>query len=132
MLKKTIKQFSFILILTAMLTLPFLALAQISNGTIANRLERTGSLAGFSAADETSLAGTIGRIVNTALSFLGIIFVILIILGGYQWMTAGGNEEQVSQAKSRIKNAIIGLILVVSAFAIWRLVDQYLLNTNLL
>lgn len=132
MLKKTIKQFSFILILTAMLTLPFLALAQISNGTIANRLERTGSSAGFSAADETSLARTVGKIVNVALSFLGIIFVILIILGGYQWMTAGGNEEQVSQAKSRIKNAIIGLILVVSAFAIWRLVDQYILSRNLL
>jgi hypothetical protein len=132
MLKKTIKQFSFILVLTAMLTLPFLALAQISNSSITNRLEKTGSSAGFSSADETSLARTIGGIVNTALSFLGIIFVILIILGGYQWMTAGGNEDQVSQAKSRIKNAIIGLVLVISAFAIWRLVDQYVLSRNLL
>lgn len=128
MLKKTVKQFSFILILTAMLTLPFLALAQISNTKITDRLKNTGTSAGFSSADETTLATIIGRVVNTALSFLGIIFIILIILGGYQWMTAGGNEDQVTQAKGRIKNAIIGLIVVISAWSIWLLIDNYILR----
>lgn len=60
----------------------------------------------------------IGSIIKTVLSLLGIIFLILMIFSGYQWMTAGGNEDQVSQAKSRIKNAVIGVIIVIMAYAI--------------
>ncbi len=131
MIKKVTKQFFILLVLTIMLTLPFFSFAQISNSSITNRLEKTGEFAGFSQADETSLARTIGGIVNVVLSFLGIVFVILVILGGYQWMTAGGNEEQVSKAKDRIKNAVIGLIVVTSAYAIWMVVDRYFLSKHL-
>lgn len=73
------------------------------------------SESGYSGASADSI---IGSIIKTVLSLLGIVFLILMIFSGYQWMTAGGNEEQVSQAKSRIKNAIIGVVVVIMAYAI--------------
>ena len=63
--------------------------------------------------------GNLARIVIEAfLGLLAIIFIILIILGGYGWMMAGGDESKVTAAKERIKQAIIGLIITVSAYAI--------------
>lgn len=64
------------------------------------------------------LADIIASVITAFLSLLGIIFLILIIYGGYLWMTAGGNEEQVTKAMDIIKKAIIGLIIIVSAYAI--------------
>lgn len=58
------------------------------------------------------------KIITMALGFLGIIFMILMIYGGFLWMSDQGNEEQVKKAKSLISAAIIGLIIVVSSYAI--------------
>ena len=60
----------------------------------------------------------IGNMIKTALSLIGIFFLILVISGGYQWMSAGGNEEIIGKAKKRIINATIGLIIVLMAYAI--------------
>ncbi|MCK4554677.1 hypothetical protein KAU19_07015 [Candidatus Parcubacteria bacterium] len=60
----------------------------------------------------------IATIIQTALSFLGVIFLMLMIYGGYLWMTARGNEEQTTKAKNTITAAIIGIVIVLSAYAI--------------
>lgn len=57
-------------------------------------------------------------VIKIILGFMGIIFLVLLILAGFKWMTARGNEEQVTEAKSQISNAVIGLIIVASAYAI--------------
>jgi len=44
--------------------------------------------------------------------------VCLILYGGFKWMTAGGNEEQVGEAKKIIISGVIGLIIILSAYAI--------------
>ena len=71
---------------------------------------------------DTSVANSVSSIVATvigaALSLLGMIFVILMLYGGFLWMTAGGEEEQVKKALGIIKNAIIGLIVIVAAYGI--------------
>lgn len=59
-----------------------------------------------------------GQTINTLLGLLGIIFVVLIVYSGYLWMTAGGNEEQVGTAKDILKNAIIGVLLILAAYSI--------------
>jgi len=58
------------------------------------------------------------RLINFALSFLGLIAVILILWGGFKWMTAGGNDDQVGEAKKIIIAAVIGLAIIMSAYAI--------------
>lgn len=60
----------------------------------------------------------ISIIIKTVLSFLGVVFLILTIYGGFMWMTAAGNDEQVKKAGSLIRSAVIGLIIVISAYAI--------------
>ncbi|PKM89277.1 hypothetical protein CVU83_00445 [Candidatus Falkowbacteria bacterium HGW-Falkowbacteria-2] len=76
----------------------------------------------YNAANENTLPETIGTIVKAALSLLGIIFVVLIVYAGYNWMTASGNEESVSKAKKILTSAVIGLIIVLSAWGIWTFV----------
>ncbi len=58
------------------------------------------------------------RLINLALTFLGLIAVVLILWGGFKWMTAGGNDENVEAAKKIIIAAVIGLAIIISAYAI--------------
>lgn len=60
----------------------------------------------------------IANIIRAALGLIGIVLVGLMLYAGYLWMTAGGNEEQIVQAKSIIRNAVIGLAIILSAYSI--------------
>ena len=76
----------------------------------------------------SDVKGTIARIVNIAMGFLGIVAVILILYAGFLWMTARGSEEQITRAKALLRNAVIGLVIILSAwgiaaFAINKLLD---------
>jgi len=64
------------------------------------------------------------------LGFLGIIFLVLIIGAGYSWMTAQGNEEKITKSKDTFKTAIIGLIIILSAYAITYFVFSSLPKTT--
>jgi cytochrome bd-type quinol oxidase subunit 2 len=60
----------------------------------------------------------VAGVIKTFLALLGVIFVVLIVVAGYNWMTAAGEEEKINKAKDTIKSAIIGLIIIVAAYAI--------------
>ncbi len=60
------------------------------------------------------------RIIIFALQFLALIFLILVLFAGFQWMTSGGNEEKIKKAQALLKNAVIGLIIVLVAWSISR------------
>ncbi|OGY91820.1 MAG: hypothetical protein A3H70_04925 [Candidatus Komeilibacteria bacterium RIFCSPLOWO2_02_FULL_48_11] len=66
----------------------------------------------------SDLKGTIVQIINIILGFLGIIAVIIILAGGFKWMTAGGNEEKVGEARKMIVQGLIGLAVIFGAWAI--------------
>lgn len=59
-----------------------------------------------------------GSVVGTALSLISVVFFILMIYSGFLWMTARGNDQIVTKAKDTLIAAIIGMVLVLSAFAI--------------
>ncbi|MFC1787620.1 Mbov_0395 family pilin-like conjugal transfer protein [Patescibacteria group bacterium] len=67
---------------------------------------------------ETELPILIGRLINAFLGVLGIIFVILVIYAGYLYMTASGDDEKVKKAKKLLGQAVIGLVIIVAAYAI--------------
>jgi TRAP-type C4-dicarboxylate transport system permease small subunit len=69
-----------------------------------------------------TLPEVIKQIINTILSLLGIVFVVLIIRGGLIWMTSVGNSEKIKEAKETIINATIGLVIVIASYAIIRFV----------
>lgn len=58
------------------------------------------------------------KIINIVLEILGIVVIVLIIFAGFQWMTAAGNEEQVKKAQATLKNAIIGLIIIMLSWSV--------------
>lgn len=60
----------------------------------------------------------VARIIRVFLGFLGIIAVVLVMYAGWLWMTSEGNEEQIQRAKRTLVNALIGLAIILSAFAI--------------
>jgi len=67
---------------------------------------------------KTGLSEIVSLIIKVFLSFLGVIFVVLIVYAGFIWMTSAGNEEQITKAKSIMVAAIIGLIIVLAAYMI--------------
>jgi len=66
----------------------------------------------------TSVQDIIAYVINSVLGLLGVIFLVLIIYAGFLWMTATGNDEQVTKAKNILIRAIIGVIIIVAAYAI--------------
>lgn len=65
-----------------------------------------------------SLPATVATVINSALAILGVVAVVIIIMGGFMWMTAAGSEEKVKKAQGLIKSGIIGLAIILSAYAI--------------
>lgn len=75
------------------------------------------------AMEKTGLSKTdpriiIVNIIRIFLGFLGIVLLILIMYAGFLWMTAGGEEEKISQSKIILKNSLIGLLIILSSYAI--------------
>lgn len=73
---------------------------------------------------------TIARIINVALGLLGIVAVVIVLVGGFEWMTAGGNEEKTGEAKQRILAGVIGLAIILSAYAIANFVVKSLMTAT--
>lgn len=61
-------------------------------------------------------------VINVILGFLGIVAVIIILIGGFKWMTAGGNEDKTTEARNLISAGAIGLVIILASFAIAKFV----------
>ena len=72
------------------------------------------------------LAELIGLLVSTLLTFLGVIFMLLIIYAGFVWMTARGNETAVENAKHTLTSASIGLGVILGAYALVQLIEYFI------
>ncbi|MBU0707009.1 hypothetical protein KKG41_01420 [Patescibacteria group bacterium] len=58
------------------------------------------------------------RIIKWVFGFIGLVAFIIVIYGGFTWMTAAGNEEKVESAKKTITAAVIGIIIIILSLAI--------------
>lgn len=74
----------------------------------------------------TDIRVIIARVIRIALGLLGMVFLVLILYGGYLWMTAGGNDEQINSAKKVLLNGTVGLLIILSAYSIVLLVMRAL------
>lgn len=93
--------------------------AATPSGSLIGRLRRVGGAAGVeNMTTETTFAEIVGKIINGAMGLLGVIFVAQMVYAGYLWMTAAGEEEQLTKAKHIIRRSIIGLAIVLAAWAI--------------
>jgi len=60
----------------------------------------------------------VARIIRTILTFMGVVLIGYLIYGGFLWMTAGGEKDKIDKARKTIINAIIGVAIVLSSWAI--------------
>jgi uncharacterized membrane protein YidH (DUF202 family) len=71
------------------------------------------------------------RIINVIMMFLGIIAVVIILLGGFKWMTAAGNEEKVKESQKLMSAGVIGLVIILASWGIAQFVlKQLMAATN--
>lgn len=77
-----------------------------------------------------NLTSLILSIINIILAVAGLIAVLILIIGGFRYVTSFGNEEAVKQAKGMIINAIIGIVIIILSFVIVRVVSNVALHPN--
>ncbi|HOX97386.1 MAG TPA: hypothetical protein PL066_03505 [bacterium] len=82
------------------------------------------------AVDRDLMLAIVGKVIAGVLGFLGVVFLVGIVYYGFRWMTAGGKSDVVKVAKDGITNLVIGLILVLSAYAITSFILSILTNVN--
>lgn len=117
MLKTTI--IAILIILAVFLISPSVLAQDIGTGSGANPLNTITSQAGYKTVQgETFIDTFVGEIITLVLGFVGALFLGIIVFAGFQWMSAGGNEEVVSKAKKKVTSSVIGLGIVTLAFII--------------
>ncbi len=96
------------------LLLPATAFAQLSKS------ETLLTDVGSQITEDTGLSfpELVGSFIRVILGILGIVFVVYVVYAGYLWMTASGEKEKVEKSKKLLGQAIIGIIIIVAAYAI--------------
>lgn len=100
---------------------PAISLAQGGLGSATKNLKTVVDKAEIKEGD---IGNVVGKGINIALTLVGLIFLILTVYAGFLWMTARGDEGQVEKAQEIITASVIGLIIVVSAYAITTFVTK--------
>ena len=105
--------------------------AQSWMGSSYDQLQHAGGTTGAGFTEPQDPRIIIANIIKVVLTLVATILFVLIIWAGFEWMTAGGNDEQVGKAKKTISNATIGLIVVLSSYAITIAVTNLALGRSL-
>lgn len=104
-------------------------LAQEVNISLDTRLERVGNEA-FQGQSGSQLPEVAGNIIKAFLSIFGVLFLGLMVYGGYLWLNARGNDSQVEKAKDVLTQAVIGLVIVLAAYSITYFVVNALVKST--
>jgi uncharacterized membrane protein YwzB len=112
------------------LALPFIPMIVQAQSAVPGSVQENLDAARGAQPAPQPLAVIIGKIINAALSLLGIIFVVMMVWAGFLWMTDAGSSEQVKKAKTMLRNAIIGLIIILLAYSIAQFVIDGLVNAT--
>ncbi len=84
--------------------------------------------AGFS---QTSFIDILGTLINIVLSLLGVVFLFLVLYAGWLWMNAQGDPKQIEKARGILINGVVGLVILLSAYAITTFVINFLSDSGL-
>lgn len=113
----------------ALYAVPAIALAQLGTGDLSN-LGLNAFAQNTNLGTNIELIGTIARIINILLGFLGVLAVILVLWGGFKWMTAAGDEGKIGEAKKLMGAGVVGLVIILAAYAITAFVVNQLIEAT--
>lgn len=116
---KNIKFIEAVLIILVVLATVIIINAEAVNASVSSLMQETGRAALYkTAGEELHPSYLIGNIIKTFLSLLGVFFMGLTLYGGFLWMTARGDAEKVKKAMDILRDALIGLVIAIGAYAI--------------
>jgi cysteine-rich repeat protein len=94
---------------------------------VADNLDVIGEQSGLGDGD---IKLTVGRLIRTGLSLLGVVAVCIVLYGGWVWMTAGGDTEKVDRARRILINGVIGLVIILMAWGITTFIITSILDAT--
>ena len=71
------------------------------------------------------LEGIAVNILGIIVSIVGVLLLVMLIAGGFQFITSGGEAEQAQKAKKTLTNAFFGLIVILGAWLIIKLLEEF-------
>ena len=86
-----------------------------------------GNVIGLGNEDPRVIAASI---INVILGFLGIIAVVIVLMGGFKWMTAGGNEDKIEEAKKLMSAGVIGLVIILASWGLATFIVNMMYNAT--
>jgi TRAP-type C4-dicarboxylate transport system permease small subunit len=118
--KKQVFSFIFLFIFSVIQIISIISFASPARADESLFNSQTGmnEIGGVYGNNKTDVRIIIVRIIQIALAFVALIFVVLIIYAGFRYMTAAGNQDQAKKALAQIKDAVMGLFIVIAAWAL--------------
>ncbi|PIR95104.1 hypothetical protein COT95_00495 [Candidatus Falkowbacteria bacterium CG10_big_fil_rev_8_21_14_0_10_37_6] len=128
-MKFIFKKFLLVIFSILFFAAPVFVMAQATTNNLGNAIDRVDTVAGTEGAglENKDINEVVSTVIVAIFALLGVIFLVLMIYAGFLWMTARGNDEQVSRAQKILQQSVIGLIIIVGAYAI-----TYFVLSNLL
>jgi len=80
------------------------------------------SSSSFKNLENLSASGIISGAISLVLILVALVFFFILVIGGLRWITSGGDEKKVGEARGQITNALIGLAIIFAAWAIMKLI----------
>lgn len=95
-------------------------------GEVANEREITGTADYDPDAEDAGFGSFISRILNIIVIIAALVLFLMLIWGGMEWITSGGDKGKVEKARNRITQSIIGMIVLAGVVALYALMQQFL------
>ena len=92
-------------------------------------LKKTAANAGYDTND-VDLSIAVAKMISNLLAFLGVVLLVVMVAGGFMWMTAGGNADQAGKARQILGNAAVGVAVVFLSYALSAYVVSSLINAT--
>jgi len=119
--------FSFIFLLLAVFSVSFVSFSPTpayADNTLLEGQEGLSDVGRVFGGDRAKgdIRSRIVDLVLIALTFLAVIFLVLVVFSGFKYMTSGGNSDKANEALKLLRNAVIGLLIVIASWMIARYV----------
>jgi hypothetical protein len=128
MIKQTLNKVGLAVTTFSLAAIPMLAQAQ--NTVDTDELFGGQDIAGELGQSDANIQVTVSRVIRAFMGLLGLVAVVIILLGGFKWMTAAGADEKVQEAKKLIISGVIGLVIILSAYGIAEFVINAIVSSQ--
>lgn len=133
-----IKKISFIFLLTLLVSSFIFGSLVLASGHTENALKGLNETAGAANISQTAegvspttgLSIFLGVTINYLFGAVAIVFIVIILIGGYLWMAARGSQEQIDKAKKFVTNGFFGLMVIFLSYALVFLILAALSNST--